>query len=543
MFKEKRMVYREVPGGAEPENSKPQDSKEKVFNPLGELTKFSGEVASEATEPKVVKIDEAQQLANMFGVFGNGEESLMGEMDFILDGKLIQVEELCKQKANYADIMNFIKSKSADEMRVENALLAMSQSDPKVKSIYDEWMKKTESLYKNLLADARYEEASSFSLVDVKVEDTETSEDAEVQEQSLAGQSEFNEYKTNKCFEVLRKIGISQSKIDRVFNDVTNPYISWALDTLGGFDAKQIKIERQSKNTYGEFYSINLDRFLGWESKIYPKLLDVIGGEDNYFKYGSAINTAVLKGAPRMREFLRWHFDKVISNPLGFSEMNRLVKDELDGIMRGVNVKQLIKEDEDVRGAQRRKMLEERGAEEEKGKPEAAKNVNGPADVDPLPKGAISYKQTKPSEEMMKIMRQSNNYGKYSNVMNKVKELINEKKDDKPISEDEYDTVNRGLDDLTSEVTETDPRLQALSSELNKIASIVDGMAAKGANYSEISAYMSAAIEPLQIKNLYKSDVDKEALNTLMQLFESKISAIYDYYGIQMVGETITKEE
>jgi len=143
----------------------------------------------------------------------------------------------------------------------------------------------------------------------------------------------------DKVRNVMRKLGISPKKIDKVFNDWTNPYLDWAISTLGKFSEIEIKREKDWKTQYGTFYSTNLDRLLAWESKIYPKLLEITGGDDGYAEYDFAIREAVTREAPRMKEFLDWHFDSLISNPKGYSRMDSLVKAELDQINKDGRVK------------------------------------------------------------------------------------------------------------------------------------------------------------------------------------------------------------
>ncbi len=143
----------------------------------------------------------------------------------------------------------------------------------------------------------------------------------------------------DKTKKILRKMGIPQRKIDKVFNDWTNPYLDWASSTLEKFSDLEIKREKDWKMEYGTFYSTNLDRLLDWEAKIYPKLLEITGGDDGYAEYDFAIREAVTHESPRMKEFLDWHFDSLISNPIGYSRMDSLVKAELDQINKDGRVK------------------------------------------------------------------------------------------------------------------------------------------------------------------------------------------------------------
>lgn len=143
----------------------------------------------------------------------------------------------------------------------------------------------------------------------------------------------------DKTKKILRKMGIPQRKIDKIFNDWTNPYLDWATSTLEKFSEFKIKREKDWKTQYGTFYSTNLDRLLDWEAKIYPKLLKITGGDDGYAEYDFAIREAVTHESPRMKEFLDWHFDSLISNPKGYSRMDSLVKAELDQINKDGRVK------------------------------------------------------------------------------------------------------------------------------------------------------------------------------------------------------------
>ena len=344
-FKENRFIFEnpgEVPGGVPSEGSKSQE----FYNFGGDRAKLSGDVLGGPDDD--------------FSIFSGQAEffAALNEMDSITDVKYEAVERLCQQKADYGSIMEMIRSKGVDEVENENRLLAAIRLNPKMKNVYDQRKEKMESMYKKLLADNGYD-VSSFSLVDVEAEDAEKPEGSKADPKSLANQLESSEYERNKVFEVLGRMGVPQGEIDRVFNDWTNPYVDWAIDTLGKFNANQIKKEKQSKDTTGVFDSTNLNRLFNWEKKVYPELLKIVGGEGKYSEYDYAIRKAVLEGAPRMGAFLDLNFDNRISNPVFYVGMNSLVKAELDEIMRGETVKQPIKQDEKNKKNQRKEVSNE----------------------------------------------------------------------------------------------------------------------------------------------------------------------------------------
>ncbi len=127
MFKEKRMAYREVP-----ENSEPKTS---------------------ATEAGTFQ----DQLLKMVGPENS---NILDELTASFEKKLQDVERLCQQKADYKDIMSFFQSTTESEQAMMNALLIMSDSDSKFKSVYDQWAKAFDARFLNILTKYGYDVSS-----------------------------------------------------------------------------------------------------------------------------------------------------------------------------------------------------------------------------------------------------------------------------------------------------------------------------------------------------------------------------------------------
>lgn len=348
---------------------------------------------------------------------------------------------------------------------------------------------------------------------------------------SLESKMENDNLAYHYAIGILKTSGIDEVEAEAILNDDTNPFVIYLLSARNKIYRNSKDDLEKGKNLKTFIASKEYTRALNWQGLLLPGLKNILGRAGiNYEMVKDKVSTLIQKkdvstlivlNNIEMGLRLDAYTLNSFTDQFKTKEMARRdAKNELNGLSAQVS--------EGV----------ELPIEMKKRQVDAIKEA-----LDNLPEVSKIPKIEKLDDETLREINQQV-YGKYAGTMDDLNDLIKETEHAESISDEEYGVLNEELDGLISDVTEQNSDLQSFADQVNEVISVVEEMAASGEyTYSEIMAYLDSTDIRSQFDELSKSGADEDALKAVADLFEHKLMVIFDHYGIEMVGETITKEE